>query len=904
MAELFLARAEGAEGFERLLVIKRLLPHLAADAHFNSMFIDEAKLTARLIHPKIAQTFELGRHDDLLYIAMEFVDGIDVLGLLRECAHKRKRLRPEIVVHIMSEILDALDFAHSQVDDEGVNLGIVHRDISPSNILLSRRGTVKLVDFGIARAAEQEHNTKAGTLKGKYGYMAPEQVMGKPLDARSDIFSVGIVMTEMLMGRRLFAAPNELDVLLMVRDANLDRLDRLGTHIDAKLDKIVRRALRKPLAERYLTAAELRDELDEWLFDNRLRVSHRDIAALVDSLYDDAWDRKRQALAVAAEVVATADTALAPAEIDGIPSGQLNVGDSLPITVESLDQAIDAKAGAPAVGIAKLDLTPGSKAPPRPTPPPPTPAAEIADLDLGLDLELPTTLPSAGADAGADVDADLDFAIDLGDIDTSDSVPVTQTPVEAAPQAPAVDVLDSLDQAFADLELDAPTAPPSPRLDDDLAFDLDLGDGDAEPVAEVARPSAAAAARPSTAATARPSTAAAKPSAAEAMIAGLDLEEEADDGVAPGDIGRALDLQLAQMMGSAPAAAGATPLELDLDLDLDEIAPHDSAGAEPVNLADDPSVPKAITSAEKSYRYPSIADAVAAVSLQEPDPAALDFDDSEVSTPKRLRTRAGNIRIPTADEIADNPPPPPPAFDDIDATPDDQGQLSDTPAIQLLYQLTIRSATGLLAVAVGGIRKDIYFCDGAPVFVRSNVSTELFGTYLVSQGVISDGELAMALAMMPHYGGKLGDTLVGLGLVKPLEVFRLLARQVRDKLVEFCTWSKGTFSWYADLENPSDAFPLDLNCREVIGAGALALPDRAVVSWGNLVRDKKPRRKPNPHARVDDFGVGAELTKLHGELDGKRNVATLNSSRPHLVDRLQLLRLLFLLVHVDLATCD
>src|SRR5690349_12658384 len=236
MAELFVATHPGEHGFQKKVVIKRLLPHLSADDTYKAMFIDEAKLTARLVHPKIAQTFELGKVDDALYIAMEYVDGIDVLALLREFAARRRRVDPQLAAWIAHEVLDALDYAHNLIGEDGARLNIVHRDISPSNVLLSVRGDIKLVDFGIARQQDPEraHKSKSGTLKGKYGYMSPEQVIELPLDGRSDVFSVGVVLAELLTGRRLFAAPNELDVLLMVRDAKLSRLDKYGGDIDRK----------------------------------------------------------------------------------------------------------------------------------------------------------------------------------------------------------------------------------------------------------------------------------------------------------------------------------------------------------------------------------------------------------------------------------------------------------------------------------------------------------------------------------------------------------------------------------------------------------------------------------------------------------------------------------------------
>ena len=280
MAELFVATSPGEHGFQKKLVIKRLLPHLVADETYNAMFIDEAKLTVRLVHPKIAQTFELGKVDDQLFIAMEYVDGIDVLALLREFASRRRRVDPQLAAWIAHETLDALDYAHNLPGEDGKPMGIVHRDISPSNVLLSVRGDIKLVDFGIARAKDPEraHKSKSGTLKGKYGYMSPEQVIEQSLDARSDVFSVGVVLAELLTGRRLFAAANELDVLLMVRDAKLARYKKYKMNIKPSLNDIIRKSLKKPVDERWQSAAQFRDALSEWMYEHRHRVGPKNVA--------------------------------------------------------------------------------------------------------------------------------------------------------------------------------------------------------------------------------------------------------------------------------------------------------------------------------------------------------------------------------------------------------------------------------------------------------------------------------------------------------------------------------------------------------------------------------------------------------------------------------------------------
>ena len=280
MAELFKATLTGDHGFEKLVAIKKILPHLATDKTFVEMFIDEARITAQLDHRHIVQVFELGTDADTPYIAMQYVDGLDVLGLLRECARAQIRLTPDLAALIARDVLDALDYAHNALDTSGRPLGIIHRDISPGNVLLSWRGDVKLTDFGIARAAERRHKTEAGTLKGKYGYMSPEQVSAGDIDSRSDLFSVGILLAEMVMARRLFTSTNDLDILLMVRDARLDRLHKYAAEFPLELRLLTVRALQRRPEDRWQTAAQFRDALDEWIR-RTTRASSRTLATLL-----------------------------------------------------------------------------------------------------------------------------------------------------------------------------------------------------------------------------------------------------------------------------------------------------------------------------------------------------------------------------------------------------------------------------------------------------------------------------------------------------------------------------------------------------------------------------------------------------------------------------------------------
>ena len=220
--------------------------------------------------------------------------------------------------------------------------------------------------------------------------------------------------------------------------------------------------------------------------------------------------------------------------------------------------------------------------------------------------------------------------------------------------------------------------------------------------------------------------------------------------------------------------------------------------------------------------------------------------------------------------------------------------------MRVLFRLMTARATGLLVVAVGGIKKEIYVRDGQPEYVSSNVASELFGNYLVTKGVLSDGELAMALAMMPHYGGKLGDTLVGLGLLKPLEVFRHLTRQVRTKIIDVCTWNKGGFAWYAGRENPREAFPLDFNAFEILGAGAMALSDDVTDAWLAKNGTSKPRASRTRRVGPERFEVKG-LVELFETLDGTRTAAHIIEERDVRDDQLRVARMLCLLDACDLA---
>jgi eukaryotic-like serine/threonine-protein kinase len=725
MAELFVATSPGEHGFQKRVVIKRLLPHLGTDDTYKNMFIDEAKLTARLVHPKIAQTFELGRVDADLFIAMEYVDGMDVLALLREYASRRRRVEPALAAWIAHEVLDALDYAHNASDDQGHSLGIVHRDISPSNVLLSTRGDVKLVDFGIARAKDPDraHKSKTGTLKGKYGYMSPEQVIEMPLDGRSDVFSVGVVLAELLTGRRLFAAANELDVLLMVRDAKLTRFDKYGAEIESGLQAIVRKALKKSVEERYASAAAFRDALSEWLFEHRYRMTNKMVADVVAELQPAVLERRHR-----------------------------NVADQ-PITAVVDDLGL-----------------PGPRAPSED-------AAPVISIELGEDMSMPQI-----------------------SVSYEDDKPARVSPAELA-SAPAQ---------------------PSKRAE--------TVQGKMPHVIQIPR----------------------KP--AQERVSSVSSHQE--------------------IKGPTRVPAGSV------------LPVRETSGVIEIPIGD------TISAAVEAIVIPG-----GPLDPRDEDSQMRAFDEI-TDDPPNIASR--DIKVPSPEELARKKPPTPPALSDIAEDPDDAGEFANTSPMRVLFRLMTARATGLLLVAVGGIKKEIYVRDGQPEYVSSNVASELFGNYLVTKGVLSDGELAMALAMMPHYGGKLGDTLVGLGLLKPLEVFRHLTRQVRTKIIDVCTWNKGGFAWYAGRENPREAFPLDFNAFEILGAGAMALSDDVTDTW--VAKNGSLRLRASRTRRVgpERFEVKG-LVELFDTLDGKRTVGDLVEAHLDRNEQLRIGRMLCLLEACDLA---
>jgi serine/threonine protein kinase len=322
MAEVFRAKAFGVEGFERLVAVKRILPNIAEDKEFIRMFIDEAKLAVQLNHANIAQIFDLGVVDASYYIALEHVHGRDLRAMFDRCRNAGEPMPVSQACFIIMKVCEGLDYAHNKRDQAGRELHLVHRDVSPQNVLVSFEGEVKLIDFGIAKAAGKGSKTQAGILKGKFGYMSPEQVRGIPIDRRSDVFSCGIVLYELLTGERLFVGESDFSTLEKVRNVEILPPSTYNRRIPDELERIVLKALAKDPEERYQNAIDLHDELQAFVYTAGEFYSRKDLAAWMKKTFGREIEEETAKLESYRQLKAPASEAPPPPAIARTPTGQ------------------------------------------------------------------------------------------------------------------------------------------------------------------------------------------------------------------------------------------------------------------------------------------------------------------------------------------------------------------------------------------------------------------------------------------------------------------------------------------------------------------------------------------------------------------------------------------------------
>ncbi|MBX3222051.1 MAG: serine/threonine protein kinase [Labilithrix sp.] len=285
MADVFLSVARGQMGFNKLAVIKRLRQALAEESAFRNMFLDEARLAARLSHPNIVHTYEVGEQGGVYFIAMEYLEGQSLNKVLKETLRRKEALEPEIAVRVVADALAGLGYAHELRDYDGRPLSVIHRDISPHNIFVTYDGHTKLVDFGIAKAALSSTETEVGVLKGKVAYMSPEQAMGQRIDSRSDLFAMGIVLWELIAQQRLMTGESAANTLHKLMNEPIPRLSQVMPRIDPNLEMLVARALEKDPESRWQSASEMRGALESWLAAHPRQTRQEEVGRRMTSLF-------------------------------------------------------------------------------------------------------------------------------------------------------------------------------------------------------------------------------------------------------------------------------------------------------------------------------------------------------------------------------------------------------------------------------------------------------------------------------------------------------------------------------------------------------------------------------------------------------------------------------------------
>jgi serine/threonine-protein kinase len=293
MAEIWLARQRGLAGFNRFVVIKKILSHLSEQETFVKMFLDEARTSAQLNHPNVVQIYDLGREADSYYIAMEFIAGENLAAIAWRGMKRGRPLPAAFAARVIADTCKALHYAHHLRGSDGAALEIVHRDISPQNILVTYEGEVKVVDFGIAKATTKSEHTKTGMLKGKFSYMSPEQCLGAPVDMRSDIFALGILLYELCTGKRLFKHESELMILEMITKRSVVPPSQVAPGISQRLEDVIMTALEKPVESRYQTAQDMQIAIEDYLREEDRAATNADIAAYMRTLFEDKIEEKR-----------------------------------------------------------------------------------------------------------------------------------------------------------------------------------------------------------------------------------------------------------------------------------------------------------------------------------------------------------------------------------------------------------------------------------------------------------------------------------------------------------------------------------------------------------------------------------------------------------------------------------
>jgi serine/threonine protein kinase len=428
MAEVFKAKSYGVEGFEKIIAIKRILPTMGEDRDFIKMFIDEAKIAGQLAHANICQIFELGRIEGSHFIAMEYIWGKDLLQIQNRIRKLKSAIPVQLACFVISKVLEGLDYAHRKRDPLGRPLEIVHRDCSPQNVLVSYEGEVKVIDFGIAKATSRNSRTMAGVLKGKFGYMSPEQVRGLPLDRRSDIFALGTMLYECLTGERLFQGETDFSTLEKVRNVDVQPPRAVNPNIPEAVEKVILKALAKDVDDRYQWCSEMLADLQQYLMSQEVVFTAKSLSGWLKETFQQEIDRERQQLEQYKRV--GRDGLIA-----GVPAAEAKLD-----VVEHLGEAGAPEGDATTLGGPNFDdIEPAVGAAPDPSKSPQEPrhsvkkAAKPGNLDVGWDD--PTATADGQEEEGDDFSEEQPTEI-FGEIAENPAAAAGGPPPSAAGRTP------------------------------------------------------------------------------------------------------------------------------------------------------------------------------------------------------------------------------------------------------------------------------------------------------------------------------------------------------------------------------------------------------------------------------------------------------------------------------------
>jgi serine/threonine protein kinase len=804
MAEVWRARVAGVGGFEKILVVKKILPAFAQNKTFVDMLLAEARLCAVLQHANIVQTYENGEIDGNYYIAMEYVAGPDLFKVLSRSTQVQMRIPTEMCLFIAAEAAKGLHYAHNAKDHYGRPLHIIHRDVSPSNIIISEAGEVKVMDFGVARATPggqpTDNATRSGVLKGKLGYMSPEQVTGQPFDHRSDIFSLGIILYESLTLKRLFLAKTDLETLVNIRDARLEHKFKKHAYIEEPVRDVLRRALSRDVNERYPTAMAMHDDIMTLLFQQKIQVSNNALSNFITKLFDPSLQ--------VTPLPNIHPASPAPGQVGPIPASAPNGPITKPV------RAI--------------------------------PATPEHPRDHGIvpASQMVTAQASTDAQKYAPSSASLSFSAE-------DMKRIRDKIAEKRASLSSGDALADLDK----LRL-----PPVPELAA-LERRREPSGSDLSPRRPVSRPELRETAP------VRPSQLTSGPEPSDPGTTRTMHGLAADELRAQGDVPSTVGFNASQLVEpesytvASLAKPNKTPLFRLRTRDGKELGPLSQPNLESMLRARTATVEDLISVNDGPFQ------AIGHVASLEPLVLA-------------AQTAPG--------------------------TPKLQGPLSQWMFVRLVYRMYADRATGCLELRRGEFVKSIFFRRGRTQYIASNQHNELLGPFMVQNGFISQADIDSAMQRARQTGGRLGDLLIGLNLIKPFQLYQVLERQLRAKFIDAFAWDSGTFAYYEDAAPPADIVPLDIDPVTVLAEGVRERIPLSVLE--PMLVDKLDRpiyRAKNPVISVGSLKLSARESKaLSSLLSASTPRAAYEEAFNNRQQRLALLHMLTLMLQTDLMTFD